>query len=271
MGVEETSLCLFHRLDGFSCYGLRHPIVDVCIGLTSSYPQPRHLVFQMLSHKGGISAASLETSPVQRVTAKVLFFVTDHALRRSIGCHSITKRGPPIPIHFAKGISNEAPTVVVPDTGRRHSHPHHFRRPRPGSPTRRHHWRLQRRHLHHRSEQERRLSRTSGYQGMVGPAVTPAASPAASASPAKSTTDVTPAKPAKPATVTPAAPAASASTAASSSTAAAKTTTHASTATMAQAPGGGPGMVWFNSDSNVYHCPGTSSTARPNRALNVRG
>jgi hypothetical protein len=99
-----------------------------------------------------------------------------------------------------------------------------------------------------------------GHQGIkewLAPAATPAASPAASASPAKSTADVTPAKPAKPATVTPAAPTASASTAASSSTAAAKTTTHASTATMAQAPGGGPGMVWFNSDSKVYHCSGS--------------
>jgi hypothetical protein len=33
---------------------------------------------------------------------------------------------------------------------------------------------------------------------------------------------------------------------------------HASTATITQAPGGGdPGMVWLNSDTNVYHCPGT--------------
>lgn len=27
---------------------------------------------------------------------------------------------------------------------------------------------------------------------------------------------------------------------------------------MTQAPGGGPGMVWFNSDSMVYHCPGST-------------
>ncbi len=32
---------------------------------------------------------------------------------------------------------------------------------------------------------------------------------------------------------------------------------HASTATMAQAPGGGPGMVWVNTATNVYHCPGS--------------
>jgi hypothetical protein len=29
-----------------------------------------------------------------------------------------------------------------------------------------------------------------------------------------------------------------------------------STATMAQAPGGGPGMVWVNTKSKVYHCSG---------------
>jgi hypothetical protein len=29
------------------------------------------------------------------------------------------------------------------------------------------------------------------------------------------------------------------------------------TSTMAQAPGGGPGQVWLNTSSNVYHCPGS--------------
>jgi hypothetical protein len=29
-------------------------------------------------------------------------------------------------------------------------------------------------------------------------------------------------------------------------------------ASMTQAPGGGPGLVWFNSESKVYHCSGST-------------
>jgi Protein of unknown function (DUF3761) len=33
--------------------------------------------------------------------------------------------------------------------------------------------------------------------------------------------------------------------------------THTSTASKTQAPGGGPGLVWLNTSTNVYHCPGS--------------
>jgi len=45
--------------------------------------------------------------------------------------------------------------------------------------------------------------------------------------------------------------------AASTAAAAPAKAAHSSTANMQQAPGGGPGLVWLNTDSNVYHCPGT--------------
>ena len=69
----------------------------------------------------------------------------------------------------------------------------------------------------------------------------------AAPAPAKSTA---PAPATAPAQAPAAAPAANAAPAAKP----AKT----STASVAQAPGGGPGMVWLNTSTNVYHCPGSS-------------
>lgn len=80
-----------------------------------------------------------------------------------------------------------------------------------------------------------------------------AAAPAATA---KTPTAATPAAPAPaapkaaaPAPTPAAAPAPAASTKASPASKA---------ATMTQAAGGGPGLVWVNTDSNVYHCYGTT-------------
>lgn len=54
-----------------------------------------------------------------------------------------------------------------------------------------------------------------------------------------------------------AAPAAAPAAAPMTAAAPAKSSSHQSMASMAQAPGGGPGMVWVNSSTNVYHCSGS--------------
>jgi len=87
-----------------------------------------------------------------------------------------------------------------------------------------------------------------GHQGVkewyaAAPAAAPAA--AAAAAPAAATKAAT--------TTAAAAPAAAASTA---STTAAKASTSSKAAAKTLAPGGGPGLVWLNTSSNVYHCYG---------------
>jgi Protein of unknown function (DUF3761) len=86
-----------------------------------------------------------------------------------------------------------------------------------------------------------------GHQGVKDWYAAADASGAKTAAPAAAAAPVVAAKPA------PAAPAAAAAPATSSKSP--KPTSTASSGT--PAPGGGPGMVWVNTDSKVYHCPGT--------------
>ncbi len=71
-------------------------------------------------------------------------------------------------------------------------------------------------------------AKTAPAKSTPAPAVKPAPTPAAASTPAPAAKPVTPAAAPKTATST------------------------------APAPGGGPGMVWVNTASNVYHCPGTT-------------
>jgi hypothetical protein len=80
-----------------------------------------------------------------------------------------------------------------------------------------------------------------------------AAAPAAATS-AASTAAAAPAATTKAATTT--ANTAAAAPAAAATTAKSATSTAKTTAAKTVAPGGGPGMVWLNTSSNVYHCYG---------------
>jgi hypothetical protein len=82
-----------------------------------------------------------------------------------------------------------------------------------------------------------------GHQGVKEWFAATSAAPAAG--PAKTTAPAPAAAPAPAQSVAPAsAPAKTAST-------------HTSTASKTQAPGGGPGLVWLNTSTNVYHCEGS--------------
>jgi hypothetical protein len=66
------------------------------------------------------------------------------------------------------------------------------------------------------------------------------------------------AAPAAPAPKTAAAPMPATAPAAAAPAASTKASPASKAASMTQAAGGGPGLVWVNSDSNVYHCYGTT-------------
>ena len=93
----------------------------------------------------------------------------------------------------------------------------------------------------------KKMGACRGHKGVQQWFAADASTPAASA---KDTKSAASAPAATPAPAAPAAPAAAPATAPTHSS-------KASTSNMAQAPGGGPGMVWVNTPTNVYHCSGS--------------
>jgi Protein of unknown function (DUF3761) len=84
--------------------------------------------------------------------------------------------------------------------------------------------------------------KTGACRGHKGVQTWFAADAATPASSAKSTTAAAPAAAPAPAAASAAAPAPA---------------SHPASASLPAAPGGGPGLVWVNTSTNVYHCPGT--------------
>jgi hypothetical protein len=101
------------------------------------------------------------------------------------------------------------------------------------------------------SNAAKKMGACRGHKGVQQWFAADASAPATSAKATKaSTAAATPAAAPEPAP-------ASAPSAPAATPPAARAPKASSTSNMAQAPGGGAGMVWVNTPTNVYHCPGS--------------